>query len=194
MFEGLRSRLTFANVIALMALFVAIGGGAYAASVAPKDSVVSKSIKDRQVKGKDLSAKAANPAYFFRGAETPAQITATNFAQSEALMASTESLPAGRYVFTLTAEFDALQGYLECNTYLGDEIYVVAYSDRADGLNDPTGTGHAPGAAQFVQAIPKGASGVDSHIELRCINESAQVAAIGNISITAIRVGSSTEI
>jgi hypothetical protein len=43
------------NVVGYVALFFAIAGVAYAADVAPKDSVVSKSIKDGQVKTQDLA-------------------------------------------------------------------------------------------------------------------------------------------
>ena len=50
-------KLTFANVMAAIAVFVALGGIAWAAT-APKDSVVSKSIKDGQVKPKDLGTPA----------------------------------------------------------------------------------------------------------------------------------------
>jgi hypothetical protein len=57
-----RERLTFANVISVIALFVALGGGAYAISKAPKNSVTSKSIKNGQVKTKDLGKDAATGA------------------------------------------------------------------------------------------------------------------------------------
>ncbi len=40
--------------IGLLALFIALGGTAYAVQKAPRDSVVSKSIKDGQVKVNDL--------------------------------------------------------------------------------------------------------------------------------------------
>lgn len=40
--------------IGLLALFVALGGTAYAVEIAPRNSVVSKSIKDGQVKPLDL--------------------------------------------------------------------------------------------------------------------------------------------
>lgn len=40
--------------IGLLALFVALGGTAYAVENAPKDSVVSKSIKDGQVRPRDV--------------------------------------------------------------------------------------------------------------------------------------------
>ena len=51
--ESVRRRLTFANVTSLIALFVALGGGAYAVSL-DKNSVKSKHIKDGQVKPGDI--------------------------------------------------------------------------------------------------------------------------------------------
>jgi hypothetical protein len=50
----LRPKLSFANVIAVIALFVALGGSAYAVSKAPKNSVTSKSIKKGAVKSVDV--------------------------------------------------------------------------------------------------------------------------------------------
>jgi hypothetical protein len=52
--ESLRRRLSFANVVSVIALFVALGGVGYAAIKLPKNSVGSKQIKDGQVKGGDL--------------------------------------------------------------------------------------------------------------------------------------------
>lgn len=49
----LRGRLTFANVVSGIALFIALGAGAYAAGLAP-NSVKSKHIKDDQVKTADV--------------------------------------------------------------------------------------------------------------------------------------------
>ena len=60
----LRPRLTYANVTATLALFVALGGGAYAATALPansvgtkqlkKNSVVTSKIKDRSITGTKL--------------------------------------------------------------------------------------------------------------------------------------------
>ncbi len=57
--RGLRRRLTFANVISITALFVALGGGAYAAANIDSrdivnDSIRSKDIKNAKLKGKDV--------------------------------------------------------------------------------------------------------------------------------------------
>ena len=48
MLAWFRSRLTFANVVSLMALFVALSGGAYALTI-PKNSVGAKQLKENAV-------------------------------------------------------------------------------------------------------------------------------------------------
>jgi hypothetical protein len=58
MLRKLFSRLSYANVISTLCLFVVLGSGAYAVATAPKDSVVSRSIKNGQVKKKDLGVPA----------------------------------------------------------------------------------------------------------------------------------------
>jgi hypothetical protein len=58
-----RSRLTFSNVVALLALFVALGGGAYAAMKVKPNSVGTKQLKDNAVTGdkvKDGSLKSGD--------------------------------------------------------------------------------------------------------------------------------------
>jgi hypothetical protein len=51
----MKDRLSYANVMATIAVFVALGGTAVAAKVLPKNSVTSKSVKDGSLKGKDLA-------------------------------------------------------------------------------------------------------------------------------------------
>jgi hypothetical protein len=53
MLAWLRSHLTFANVVSLMALFVALGGGAYALTL-PKNSVGAKQLKKNAVQGSKI--------------------------------------------------------------------------------------------------------------------------------------------
>ncbi len=50
-------RLSYANVMATVAVFISIGGGAYAAKLA-KDSVGSKQIKANAVKSDELAKNA----------------------------------------------------------------------------------------------------------------------------------------
>jgi hypothetical protein len=50
----IRQHLTYANVMATLAVFLVLGGGAYAAFHLPKNSVRSRNIVNGQVKTKDL--------------------------------------------------------------------------------------------------------------------------------------------
>jgi hypothetical protein len=50
----IRSRFSYANVLATVAIFAALGGGAFAATKVAKNTVVSKSIKNGQVKSQDV--------------------------------------------------------------------------------------------------------------------------------------------
>lgn len=61
--KSIRKRLTFANVVACLALFVSLGGASYAATQLPKNSVGSGQIKKDAVTGvkvKDGSLRAAD--------------------------------------------------------------------------------------------------------------------------------------
>jgi hypothetical protein len=51
----IRRHLTYANVMATIAAFIALGGGAYAAFHLPRNSVKSKHIVNGQVKERDLA-------------------------------------------------------------------------------------------------------------------------------------------
>lgn len=79
----LRRRLSFANVVSLLALFVALGGGAYAALTAPKNSVVSRSIKNGQVKASDLGANAVTAVKVKPGALGAAHLAPASVNTSE---------------------------------------------------------------------------------------------------------------
>jgi hypothetical protein len=71
MLSKLRSRLTYANVIATLALFLALGGGAYAALKLPKNSVGARQIKANAV----TSSKVKNGSLVagdFRAGQLPA--------------------------------------------------------------------------------------------------------------------------
>jgi hypothetical protein len=71
MLSQVRSHLTYANVIATLALFLALGGGAYAALKLPSNSVGSKQIKKNAVN----SSKVANGSLLagdFKAGQVPA--------------------------------------------------------------------------------------------------------------------------
>lgn len=65
MLKRLRAHLTFANLVSLTALFVALGGVAWALAT---DSVKSKHIKDGQVKSQDLNDAVESRAFTYLAA------------------------------------------------------------------------------------------------------------------------------
>jgi hypothetical protein len=77
----MRQHLTFANVVSVIALFIALGGGAYALTRAPKNSVVSKSIKNGQVKKRDLAKNAVNGARVVDNSLSGADINESSLGQ-----------------------------------------------------------------------------------------------------------------
>jgi hypothetical protein len=70
----LKSRLTYANVIATIALFLALGGGAFAAFKLPKKSVGTKNLKAKAVTEPKLGDKAVTEGKLGDGAVTAAKI------------------------------------------------------------------------------------------------------------------------
>jgi hypothetical protein len=64
---ALRSCLTFANVVALLALFVALGGSSYAAITLSNNSVKSQHIAKGAVKRADIARGAVNSAKVANG-------------------------------------------------------------------------------------------------------------------------------
>ena len=56
--KHLRHRLTYANVTASLALFIALGGTGYAATRLPRDSVASPQIVNRSILSGDLGPSA----------------------------------------------------------------------------------------------------------------------------------------
>lgn len=57
-----RSAMTYANVTATLALFIALGGGAYAATVLPANSVGPRQLKSSAVERSKIKSQAVNSA------------------------------------------------------------------------------------------------------------------------------------
>lgn len=67
MFAKFCSRFTYANVVATLALFIALGGGAYAAVKLPRDSVGATQIKPSAVSSSKVRNGSLLAADFKRG-------------------------------------------------------------------------------------------------------------------------------
>lgn len=75
----LRDKLTYANVISTLCLFMLLGGGAYAASQLPKNSVGAKQIKNGAITGKEIKKKSIDA-----GKLTPAAVATLKGAKGDA--------------------------------------------------------------------------------------------------------------
>jgi hypothetical protein len=73
----LRGKLTYANVISTLCLFLLLGGGAYAASGLSKNSVGTKQLKNSSVTAKKLKNGAVTGAKVLDGSLTGADIKAS---------------------------------------------------------------------------------------------------------------------
>jgi hypothetical protein len=74
----LRDKLTYANVISTLCLFMLLGGGAYAATQLPKNSVGAKQLKNNAITGKKIKDKSIGAAEL-----TPAAVTSLKGAKGE---------------------------------------------------------------------------------------------------------------
>jgi hypothetical protein len=70
----LRSKLTYANVMATIAVFIALGGASYAAVKVPKNSVGTKQIKNGAITGAKIKSGAVTGAKIAAGGITGADI------------------------------------------------------------------------------------------------------------------------
>ncbi len=84
MLAELRSCLTYANIVSTICLFAVLGGGAYAASALPRNSVGAQQIKKDAVRGSEIKANAVTSsevkdasllARDFKAGELPAGAT-----------------------------------------------------------------------------------------------------------------------
>lgn len=65
-----RRQLNYANVMASIAVFAALGGGVAVAATAKRDTVTSKSIRDGQVRTKDIADESVTSAKVEDGSVT----------------------------------------------------------------------------------------------------------------------------
>ncbi|MBM0126451.1 hypothetical protein [Pimelobacter simplex] len=144
------SRATVALVIALLALVASTTGVAYAAEKAAKNSVVSKSIKNGQVKNKDLGANAVTSDKIADGAVKASDVNivtvqttsavlgdvdgSTNDGPNTDIIEAIAQCPAGTKVIGGGAEWVGT-GDTNDNTYLHSST-VSGNGWKAKGIND----------------------------------------------------------
>jgi len=85
--EGIRKRLTYANVMATIAVFVALGGASYAAIKLPKNSVGTRQIKKNAITTAKIKNRAVTGAKLRMGTlgTVPSAERAASAANADAL-------------------------------------------------------------------------------------------------------------
>lgn len=119
-----RRRPSLALVVALLALVASLGGTAYAAQVAPKNSVVSKSIKKGAVKAPDMAQIVAEYAY----SPQTADADGTTNGGDHGVASAEVQCPAGTKVISGGAH------WVDSDAPAGDEVenVYVQMSQRVD--------------------------------------------------------------
>ena len=127
----LRKRLTYANVIATLALFLALGGTSYAVTALPKNSVGTQQLKKNAVTGVKVKDGSLSSADFVAGTLLKGDTGATGAAgatgatgpQGETGVAG----PAG-------AQYSSVDGDSQTNPILSNAVSVASgtiYLDQA---------------------------------------------------------------
>jgi len=79
----LRGRLSFANVMSVIAVFIALGGTSYAVSKLPKNSVGSKQLKKNAVKAVEIAKNAVGNSEIKRNAVTTDKVSDRSLTSSK---------------------------------------------------------------------------------------------------------------
>jgi hypothetical protein len=144
MFARLHHRLTYANVVATLALFIALGGTGYAALKLPRNSVGNGQIRAGAVTNSKLGAKSVSRTKLQRSSVTSTAVarnTLTGGDISEKTLGivpgAARALDANRASRAATAaDADRLQGLT--STQLQDRCPAATYYDSGGCIESAT--------------------------------------------------------
>ncbi len=211
----MKPKLTYSNVVATIALFAALGGGAYAASVA-RNSVGSAQIKPNAVKGGDVKestlsevpkAGTASTAQSAQSAQELGGVPSDGFLPSSSIVAiDTGEIPDG-FAAQAVPNISNLELLVNCN--LGNVVVSAANQQPGAGrrfdfqmvraLNGvspvpDTGSTPIPVGPEGVQVLPTlGAGEGQFHIASGTFtyqNNGYPVSGAFSLSISTVPVGS----
>jgi hypothetical protein len=191
MLAGFRSRLTFANVVSLTALFFALGGGTYALTV-PRNIVGPKQIKKNAVRSKHIKARAVKRSDLGSNAVNSAKVADASLTGADLLDGSIgkADLAAGSVGTGKLADNAVKSGKVADRSLIGADL----------GNNSVTGTqideatlGVVPGAATAVNASNLGGVSASDYVRdcttgavkaLARVNGASVSASLGSTGVT----------
>jgi hypothetical protein len=163
---ALRSRLSYANVTATLALFVALGGGAYAATALPansvgshqlkKNAVVTAKIKNNAVTGAKLNEASLAKVPTAAAADTAANAThaaASAALDSAAYKTAAGTAPASSAANVATAKCDSGQHVIGGGVKL-DTPGIGVINDSYPDASNTAWTAHVGNGSSGGSAAP----------------------------------------
>lgn len=170
MLKRIRRHASYANVMASIAVFVAIGGTSYAAITLPRNSVGERQIKARAVGAKALQRGAVGTRALKNGAISPNDLSATTKASLAGVPGPAG--PPGPAAITLRAAISAVGGLIAGNATDSETVLpnkrLIGFSRSLDGCV-PTATlarngggPGDPGAGRIVVGIEGSRVGVET--------------------------------
>jgi hypothetical protein len=149
------SKLTYANVVATLALFIALGGGAIAASHLGKNSVGTKQLKKNSVTTAKIKKQAVTAAKVKKGTLTGAQINESTLGTvPTADKATTLAAPEAFHEVGTTGEPGFQNSWHNFPPEPGRPVTVGFYRDQ-DGVVHLKG-GAEGGAPETIFQLPPG--------------------------------------
>jgi len=153
--QRLRDRLTYANVVATMALFVALGGSSYAALTLPRNSVGAKQLKRDSVSKSELTSGSVRSSEIRNGSITVADVSPN----AQAVLRGPAG-PPGPAGVSLRSSIDVTGAQVAGNATLtepaGPGKRLISFGSSVAGCT-PTASlariGSDPGAGSIVTAI-----------------------------------------
>lgn len=197
MSDRIRSRLTFANVVSLIALFIALGGGAYAVSKGKVRKIADKEI-DKKAPGLSVAnatsaTNATNadalggqgPSAFQTGAATASASNTQNLLAglpAQTVLSTTITLPSTR---TVTANA-AVTG----NSFGGDDMFCNLSIAGVDGVTNGA-TFHGTDANGATVALTQSRTlGAGTHTVLaECYRAGTDGVSVQDRALTAVATG-----
>lgn len=127
MLTKLRSHLSYANVTATLALFVALGGTSYAALTLPRNSVGSKQIRTGAVGSSEVRNRSLKTADLSLSARA-----SLRGAKGDTGAAGPAGAPAVRYFAAISAAGERTRGNATFSTHTvgGSGAYTVAFGQN----------------------------------------------------------------
>jgi hypothetical protein len=193
----MRPKLSYSNVMATIAVFIALGGASYAAMKLPKNSVGSKQIKKNAVSSAKIKNGAVTAAKVRSGALTGAQINASTLGTVPSAVHAQDAQTA-RSAQTANT-LGASEGWHEVGTP-GDPPFENNWRNGSPGTNQSTESaafykdqlgivhlkGMVLGGAQGTTAfhLPPGYRPADRKVLIFAVTVTPETTAFGDLSIS----------